>query len=194
MRFGVNLFGSNIEFTKDKEGFLKAISELGYRYVEPCIRFMDVPGLNEHAWSLDELSENFVLLKKYGLKIYSAHIFSADIKKDAGALVGLAKGYEIKQFICPVMVKEHTKEAYEGLIPVISSVADTLKEAGAELLLHNGENESKARIEGLSAYEWLLHKLKGKAYAQPDVGWLYAGGTDPESFLWRNEDQIRSLH
>ncbi|MBP5305671.1 MAG: PD40 domain-containing protein [Lachnospiraceae bacterium] len=194
MRFGVNLFGSTVEFTKDKEGFLKKISELGYRYVEPCISFIDAPGLREHAWSLTELKENYDLLKKYGLKINSVHVFSADIKNDAAALADLAGEYDIKQFICPLMVKEQTKEAYEGLIPVLSSVSDTLKEAGAELLLHNSENESKARIEGVSAYEWVLHKLKGKAYAQPDVGWLYAGGTDPEEFLWRNEDQIRSLH
>jgi len=194
MRFGVNMFGSNVEFTADKEGFLKKVSSLGYRYIEPCIMLNDIPPLKVHAWTLSDLAENAVLLNKYGLRINSAHIFTFDIGTDADKLVEIAGKYAIKQLICPVPVKEISKDTYSKAIPVLLAAAEKFSKAGIELLLHNGENESRIRIDGVSAYEWILRELKGKVFAQPDVGWLLAGGVDPEEFLWRNEDIVRSLH
>ena len=63
---------------------------------------------------------------------------------------------------------------------------------GISLLIHNDAAASGNRVGGKSVYEAFL-ELSG-AYAQPDVGWLLHGGIDPEAFLWRNKDWIRSLH
>ena len=62
------------------------------------------------------------------------------------------------------------------------------------MLLHNGELDSCTLIDGIPAYEWLLNRLAGKFFAQVDVGWLLYAGIDPEEFLWKHEEQVRSLH
>lgn len=193
MRFGVQMFGLNPIFLEDKEGFLKRITAAGYRYLEPCLMLDEIPELKQRAWTPEDLAAYRPLLQSCGVQIHSCHVFTQDILGDLDRLIPLTKTYGIRQLVlpCPAFTSQTD---YEALAGILTEAADRLQSAGIELLLHNGKEESAAVIDGISAYEWLLIHCGPSVGAQPDVGWLLHGGTDPEAFLWRYENRIRSLH
>ena len=78
MRYGLQMFGLNPIFLKDKEAFLRRITSAGYRYMEPCLAMEEIPGLEDRVWTLAQLEENAALLNKYGVKINSCHLFTLD--------------------------------------------------------------------------------------------------------------------
>lgn len=193
MRFGVQMYGINPVFLRDKAYFLSRITAAGYRYLEPCLMLTEIPALKDRAWTPEDLEANQPLLKKYGVKIHSCHVFSQDIQADLKLLIPLAKQYGIEQVVLPC---PNFQSAEEGALCArkLTAAANALKAEGMELLLHNDKADSSARIDGVIAYEWLLGQCADSVGAQVDVGWLLYGGTDPESFLWRNREKVRSLH
>lgn len=194
MRFGVQMYGVQSIFREDPELFLETVTKAGYRYIEPCIALTEISDtLQDHVWSVEELEKYKRLLEKYGVRIYSAHIFAENILEKAEELVSITEKYGIRQYVCPCpcFVK---KEDYEAAAEEYRAAAEKLREADAELLIHNGGRESKEKLEGISVYEWFLHRCGNPVGAQPDTGWLLYGGVDPEAFLWRNQEQICSIH
>ncbi len=192
MRFGMNLWALNTAFTKNPRQFLEKARACGFRYLEPVVALEKIPGIEERLWTPDDLATYTPLMAEYGFSLYSCHAF-ADMAQDAEKLVSIALEYGIRQYVfaCPKCVSE---DQYTALVPVLKAAAETYRKAGIEVLLHNGDAVSIARIDGMSAYEWMLRQLGPAVGAQADVGWLFFGGVDPEAFLWRNEKQIRSLH
>ncbi|MCR5272448.1 MAG: TIM barrel protein [Lachnospiraceae bacterium] len=193
MRFGLNLWGLNPYFLQDKEAFLERITKAGFRYLEPVLLLDEMPELKSHIWLPEDFKENGPLLQKYNVSIESIHVFSPDIYDDAERIIPLAKEYGIKQVVLPCP-KFEAKEAYEGLAPYIGEAGDLFAEAGIDLVLHNGRDESKAQIDGISAFEWMIKNAGDNVYMEPDVGWLLYGGTDPEEFLWKYAKKIKVLH
>lgn len=193
MRFGVQMYGLNPIFLKDKEAFLRRITAAGYRYVEPCLTFDPVPGLEDRLWLPSDFAENRPLLAEYGVTICSCHVFTKDLAGDLERLIALSKEYGISQLVLPCPAFETDREG-DAWAAKLAAAADTLRSVHIELLLHNDRNDSALRPDGVSRYEWLLRRCGGKVGAQADTGWLLHGGTDPETFLWRNEKIVRSLH
>jgi len=120
-------------------------------------------------------------------------VFTPDIYDDAKRIIPVAKKYGIRHVVLPCP-KFEAKEAYEGLAPYLNEAGEKFEKEGIELLIHNGKEESEAKIDGISAYEWLIKNAGEHVYAEPDVGWLLYGGTDPEEFLWKYKDKIKLLH
>lgn len=193
MRFGLQMFGLTPLFNKDKKSFLSTTSALGYRYIEPCVSGSDIPAISEHLWSLSELEDNYNLLKEYGFSIYSIHFLTQDVLSELSVIADICAKYNIKQVIVPtpsVISKEVFSDGAQKLI----KASVLLEEAGVDLLIHNSEDNSVGRIDGISAYEWMLKECDGAIGAQVDVGWLLYGGIDPEKFLWDNKEYVESLH
>jgi len=71
---------------------------------------------------------------------------------------------------------------------------EPLADMDAELLIHNEAQDIATKLSGKTAYETLLDLCEGKAGAQVDVGWVFAGGDDPETLLRRNAGRVKSLH
>jgi len=192
MRFGMNLWALNSAFTKNPEQFLSCARSCGFRYLEPVLAFEKIPGIEERLWTPDDFETYIPLMKKQGFNIYSCHAF-ADMEADSEKLLDMAKRYGIQQYVFPC--PKFTSEAqFSALVGNLQTAIVPYRKAGIEVLFHNGGEVSASRIEGISAYEWMLRKLGPDVGAQADVGWLLYGGVDPEAFLWRNEKQIRSLH
>ena len=68
------------------------------------------------------------------------------------------------------------------------------RERGLELWLHNNAQEIADKLNGISAYEYILRACGGKLGAQVDTGWVACGGEDVAAFLERNADYVRSIH
>lgn len=193
MRYGLQMFGLNPIFLQDKKAFLERMRAAGYRYMEPCLALFDLPQISDRVWTEAQLDENSVLLAQYGMQINSCHVFTKDIEADLQTLIGISKKYEIKQFVLPCPQFDE-KVLGERWARKLKRAADILQGENIELLLHNDKADSSARVDDMCAYEWILSQCGGSVGAQADVGWLLYGGVDPESFLWRNKDKVRSLH
>lgn len=185
MRFGVQMYGVNPIFLRDKGYFLRRIAGAGYRFLEPCLTLSDIPELRDRVWMPEDFAENLPLLRQYGVKIYSCYVFTRDLPGELEELIRLAGRYDIRQLVLPC---PRFRDEAEGktLARTLTTSADRLKAAGIELLLHNDREDV--------GYEWLLNQCGESVGAQTDVGWLLFCGTDPEAFLWRNRARVRSLH
>lgn len=181
MRYGLQMFGLNPIFLRDKDAFLKRVTAAGYRYLEPCLMLDPIPGMEEHAWTEADFEENRPLLEKYGVQIHSCHVFTQDISADLSRLVPFAKKYGIRQLVLPC-----PKEINPAVSIDLTRVGDALKKHGIEFLLHNDKDDL--------GYAWLLNVCGDSVGAQVDVGWLLYNGIDPEAFLWKYQNKVRSLH
>lgn len=181
MRYGLQMYGLNPIFLKDKEGFLKRITAAGYRYLEPCLILGDFPQMAGHGWTEEDFAANKALLERYGVKTNSCHVFSSDIFSDLPRLVKIAKEYGITQVVLPC-----PKEINPAVAADLTQVGDALQKVGLQLLLHNDKGDL--------GYGWLLMASGPSVGAQVDVGWLQYNGTDPETFLWKFRKKVWSLH
>lgn len=181
MRYGLQMYGLNPIFLQDKEGFLKRITAAGYRYLEPCLVLGDFPGMEEHGWTEADFAANRSLLDRYGVKTNSCHVFTLDIFSDLPRIVTIAKEYGIAQIVLPC-----PKEINPAVAADLTQVGNALRRVGLELLLHNDKDDL--------GYQWLLSVSGDSVGAQADVGWLLYNGIDPETFLWKFKNKVRSLH
>ena len=125
MRYGVQIFGMNSLFTRDKHTFLKALSSAGYRFIEPCLMLEPIPQFLENAWLPSDLEENTALLTTYGMGIHSIHIFTDNILADLDYLISLAQKYGFRQFVLPCPVLD-SKQAYLEAAERFCQAADLL--------------------------------------------------------------------
>ncbi len=181
MRYGLNLYGLNPCFLRDREGFLKRITQAGFRYLEPCLTLDPIPGLEDRVWTGEDFAANAPLLQAYGVKIHSCHLFTQDIAADLPRLLPLVKQYGIRQIVLPCPKQINPAAAID-----LTRAGDALEGNGMELLLHNDQDAL--------GFGWLLKATGSSVKAQVDVGWLQYHGVDPEAFLWENQGKVRSLH
>lgn len=194
MRFGVQLFGIGNQVRENPSGVFNRLADCGIRFAEPCIVLGEPLKECPQFWEMEEYEAFAGGIENAGLRVESCHILiKEDFESAVGKLKIFAEKYQIRQFVlgCP---EEINQTVYQDYADFLCRLAKELKVSGADVLLHNGKNEIKGKIDGVSAYEWLLRSCNGNVYAEPDVGWLLAGGEDPESFLWRNQKYIKALH
>lgn len=191
MRFGLQMWGLNPVFLANKEEFLTRMNKAGYRYLEPCVAAEPICGIEEHLWLPEDLEKNLPLLEKHGFMVHSVHLLGVSLTKNVQTLIALLQKYGISQAVLPCPAFASAAEGAQ-LLPLYRAAKETFAAGGIDLLLHNGKDDSVQRVQGVSAYEWLLRE--SGLSAQPDTGWLLYGGTDPEEFLWKYESQVKSLH
>lgn len=190
MKLGVQLFGSMRLYNEDPEGYLAKIKEMGYDEIEPCLMF---GGNAPIAWDASKIEEYAKRTQAHGLSISSAHAFAKDFSAATDDMRKAAKKTGIKSFVVGLR-GDLGREALAGFANRCISTADALAADGLELWLHNNAAEIAAKIDGLSAYEYVLRACGGRLGAQVDTGWVVCGGEDLAKFLERNAEFIRSIH
>ena len=130
MRYGLQMYGLNPIFLRDKEGFLKRIRAAGYRYLEPCLILGDFPGMEGHGWTEADFAENWPLLDQYGVTIHSCHVFTRDIFADLPRIVDIARKYAIAQIVLPC-----PKEINPAVASDLTQVGDALQRVGLQHFL-----------------------------------------------------------
>lgn len=181
MRYGLQMYGPNPLFLRDKEAFLCRVAASGCRYLEPCLMLDPTPDMSQRAWTPADLEAYHPLLERLGLTIHSCHVFTQDLYRDLPRLIPLAKEYGIRQLVLPCPKEINPAAAVE-----LTRCGDILLANGIQLLIHNDKGDF--------GYGWLLSVCGDSVGAQVDVGWLRYNGTDPETFLWKFRKKIHSLH
>lgn len=194
MYFGVQMYGVSKEWKQDPEGFLKKIYEAGYRQIEPCLGFR-VDARDYGFWIPEDLEQAMPLLAKYHIEVHAVHIFLDEYhyERELAILTELAQKYHISWFVVKSPARL-TKDVLDETAARYRELAEELEKAGAGLLIHNEKEDICIRVNGKTAYEYLLEACGEKVGAEVDVGWMYCGGVDPEEFLWAHADRVKAVH
>lgn len=194
MYFGVQMYGVSKEWKQDPEGFLKKIYEAGYRQIEPCLGFR-VDARDHGFWLPEDLEKAMPLLEKYHIEVHAAHIFLDEYhyERELAILAELAQKYHISWFVVKSPARL-AKDVLDETAVRYRELAEELEKVGAGLLIHNEKEDICIRVNGKTAYEYLLDACGGKVGAEVDTGWMYCGGVDPEEFLWAHADLVKAVH
>lgn len=193
MYFGVQMYGVSKEWKQDPEGFLKKIYEAGYRQIEPCLGFR-VDARDYGFWIPEDLEQAMPLLAKYHIEVHAVHIFLDEYhyERELAILTELAQKYHISWFVVKSPARL-TKDVLDETAARYRELAEELEKAGAGLLIHNEKEDICIRVNGKTAYEYLLEACGEKVGAEVDAGWMYCGGVDPEEFLWAHADRVKAV-
>ena len=194
MYFGVQMYGVSEEWKQDPEGFLKKIYEAGYRQIEPCLGFR-VDARDYGFWIPEDLEQAMPLLAKYHIEVHAVHIFLDEYhyERELAILTELAQKYHISWFVVKSPARL-TKDVLDETAARYRELAEKLEKAGAGLLIHNEKEDICIRVNGKTAYEYLLEACGEKVGAEVDAGWMYCGGVDPEEFLWAHANRVKAVH
>lgn len=191
MILGLQLYGPIACGKMDLEAMLRGIKNIGIDRVEPCIS-LDGKSTNPSFWSMEKCRKIFPLLKEIGLKVISCHVASENLNDSINEMCLLVDTFGVKQIV--VGMPELNEVAIQEKAFLYRKIADILEEHNAELLVHNGKPDIAVKIQGRTAYEYLIDICLGKVGMQFDTGWCARGGEDPWEFIKRNHARIKSLH
>jgi len=194
MYFGLQMFGVGKLWQEDPAAFPERVGNMGFAQVEPCVFLggelpVQIPGI----WDEGTFRREAERLQNAGIQIPSMHVFAMDWDKALPDMLRITKDCGVRQFVlkCP---EQADRENYEAFAAICVRMADALAKENASLLLHNEQYDIAGRLDGKTAFEWVLERCGGRVFAQVDVGWALAGGENPEAMLWRNERLVRSIH
>lgn len=189
MKFGIQLYGLNEICNENAEKLFEGLKSYGYTMIEPCFA-VDHDEIATKGWPKSKIDGFMSMAACHGLSVSSCHILTQDYEAAIDLMVGYAKKYNIGQFVWGLPHKDEV----QAFVAICTKAAKKLRAVNAELLIHNGPNEISDKMEGKSVYEWFLKQCNGAVYAEPDVGWIVAGGGNPETFLRENNQYIKSIH
>ena len=191
MTYGVQLFGGMNLFNQNPQAVMAALKDMGYDVIEPCLS-LDGEVL-PFMWSMEKLPEYVAMARALGLSFDSCHVFAPDFSACVPQMVKAAEIAGFRRFVLG-FAGPFTEEGVAAFVARCTETAGELKKHGLELWLHNVGPETAAQVNGMSAYEVVLHCCGGCLGAQVDTGWLVAGGVAPETFFARSGEYVRSIH
>ena len=187
------LFGVCYNSPLSIEETLQKLVPMGYSYVEPCVSFFTIPGMEKAIWPVETFKELMPKIRRMGLNVESVHIFGQPLNAYADQMLALAKEFGLKYFVVKTPRDMDDLSLQQAAIEYMTT-ADTLAEAGVKLLLHNESADIEAKHGEKTVYEHMLDLCQGRVYAQLDIGWVWYGGEDIPAMLERNKGRILSMH
>lgn len=194
MKLGIQCFGLQDMPKAEPEKFFARLYDWGIRLVEPFISFGEEPSPDVWSiWRKEDAPALLEMLHRLGFETPSVHIFG-----DPFAALGhtrlLTTRFGVRQYVVG-MPQELSVESCREAARKYRSWAEALPPGFAQLLVHNGgAGPTAVTLEGKTAYEFLLDEAGELVGAQPDLGWLAAGGADPLQWVRRNRHRVKSLH
>lgn len=183
---GVQCFGLQKELSKDFNGTIKRIKNIGFQAIEPCIVFKKKQGkMPKNQWSLELLKEAKTVIDETDLSMYSAHIqlglfpFWVPYEKITHAILDIHNMTGIKYFVFSGMFSRAKQAKKWGKL--LAKIQVDIKPFGCQVLYHNHEDEfHEIEIEGekVTALDYFFQFAGSDVLLQLDIGW--AGFADDE--------------
>ena len=163
MKFGVQLFGVFNSQT-DKEAALKKIKAAGYDYVEPCVSVRRIQDYDDVIIPMENYPAVKMMFDSAGLSVSSCHIFSEDVLNDADLITTFGETFGIRQFVVK-SPEDLSKASLQETAFKYRSFAQKLSMKNMLLLVRNEAEDIRTRIDGRTAYEYLLEQCLGEVFA-----------------------------
>lgn len=179
MKYGIQMYSLRDMTNADLDGALRAVSEMGYRYVE-------FAGFFGH--SAEEVRN---MLLRYNLECIGTHSGLADLTDNFDATVRFHKTIGNKNYIIP----GHdlgTRQKLDSFIETVNEIAPRLRAEGIELGYHNHSGEFVDKPEGYQIHKELEERCD--CFFELDTYWAYVAKLDPIETMTRLKDRIRLIH
>lgn len=179
MDYSIQMYSVRDITEKNMEGALKALAEMGYKYVE-------FAGFFGH--SAQEIAQ---MLDKYGLKCSGTHTGIMDVVNDFEGTVAYHKAIGNTRIIVPGHDLS-TKAKLDEFIDLMNETAPKLAAEGITLGYHNHDHEFKPNEDGQIIYDELVARTN--VALEIDTYWAYAGGKDPVAMMEQLKDRLSVIH
>lgn len=178
--YGLQMYSVRDITKDDLKGALKAVAEMGYKYVE-FAGFFDNTAEDVKAW-LDE----------YGLVASGTHTkLDALTDETIDETIRYHQVIGCKNLIVP-SAKWKTEEQMEENIAALNAAQKKLAAAGITLGYHNHSGEFYETPYGKVVEDELIARTD--IAIQIDTFWLFNAGIDPVPYLEAHKDRIRVIH
>jgi sugar phosphate isomerase/epimerase len=195
---GMTLYTVRNEMGKDPKATLKAVADLGYKYIE-AVEYKDG---KFYGMTPDEFKS---YTKSLGLKPISIHM-GAMTTSNADKLIADVKAAGFKYFVAPVppmgMFKFDPKsrsltmtDDVERLTSVLDTISRKADAAGLKFLYHNHAFEFEKNSKGIVPMEYMLEHLDPKyVNFQMDLYWVTKAGVDPVELFKKYPKRFKIWH
>ncbi|OYU93107.1 MAG: sugar phosphate isomerase [Bacteroidetes bacterium B1(2017)] len=195
---GMTLYTVRNEMGKDPKATLKAVADLGYKYIE-AVEYKD----GKFYGMLPEEFKSYT--KSLGLKPISIHM-GAMTTSNADKLIADVKAAGFKYFVAPVppmgMFKFDPKsrsltmtDDVERLTSVLDTISRKAHAAGLKFLYHNHAFEFEKNSKGIVPMEYMLEHLDPKyVNFQMDLYWVTKAGVDPVELFKKYPKRFKIWH
>ncbi|MCP9746985.1 sugar phosphate isomerase/epimerase [Lacihabitans sp. CS3-21] len=195
---GMTLYTVRNEMGKDPKATLKAVADLGYKYIE-AVEYKD----GKFYGMLPDEFKSYT--KSLGLKPISIHM-GAMTTSNADKLISDVKAAGFKYFVAPVppmgMFKFDPKsrsltmtDDVERLTSVLDTISRKAHAAGLKFLYHNHAFEFEKNSKGIIPMEYMLEHLDPKyVNFQMDLYWVTKAGVDPVELFKKYPKRFKIWH
>ena len=196
---GIQLYSVRAEMSKDPMGTLKAISEIGYKYVEHA-NYVD---RKFYGYSATEFKK---ILSDFGLQMPSGHTPLSTRSWDTAKnnfteswvhTVEDAATMGQKYVISPWLDESYRKN-YDDLkkyMEVFNKSGELCKQHGMKFGYHNHDFEFTTSLNGMKVFDIILQNTDPKLVAQQlDIGNMYGAGGRALDILKQYPGKFELMH
>lgn len=198
---GCNTFPLKEELSKDFEGTLRKLKDIGFDVIEPIIWAKKTQGnVPASIWSKEYLHKAIKLFDEIDLGMQSAHVGVGfcgitlpigSLKKNILEINNLTG---IKSFVSSAVFS--TKNGAVKYAKTMRRLAEELEPYGIEILLHNHDDEF-TKLKGereKCALDVYFENVGENVGIELDVGWASLGSGDEIKIAEKYADKIKILH
>ena len=181
---GIQLYGVRESMKEDFEGTLRAVSEMGYEYVEFAGYF---------GKSGEEIKE---LLDKYNLKCISVHQSIDFFDEEPEKKVEFLKAFGTKYSVIPWYDKEALagSDKWEETVTKFNKAAKLLSDNGMILGYHNHDFEFR-KYEGKYLHDYIFEAVpENLILPELDTCWVHYAGIRPEEKIREFKGKVDIIH
>ena len=182
---GLELYSVRETLTKDPEGTVRAVAQMGYQCVEFYSPYYD--------WTDTQAKQMRKLMDDLGIRCYSTHNSEEYLRPEK---IGHTRDLN-KILGCNYVVLAHADpkpdSGWKGVADELNAAAETLEPSGLKVGYHNHQAEFTS-AGGQRPMEVLAKNTKPSIALQLDIGTCLEAGSDPVAWIKSNPGRIRSIH
>ena len=182
-KVGIQLYGVRNSLQEDFEGTIKAISEMGYEYVEFA---------GYYNKSAEEIKE---VLDKYALKCISVHQTIDFFDEDPEDKCAFLKAFGVKYNVIPWYDKEKLVGGQmTETLEKFKAAAELLNKNGMMLGYHNHDFEF-VRDNGKYVHDRIFESIDADMIVpELDTCWVRYAGLDPVDYIRKYKGRVEIVH
>lgn len=182
MKISVQLYTLRDVMSHDAAGTLRAVAQMGYRYVETA----------GTAWKTP--SEFRTILDDCGLKVSGMHVGLEACESDLDALLQEAEILGAPYLIVPYAPESSYKDGWDKLGIRLQAIGEQVSHAGRAFAYHNHAFEF-GLYDGRTGWDRLMESASADLVrAQLDLWWVHCGGYHPGEMLVQYADRTPLVH
>ncbi|MBR2461035.1 MAG: sugar phosphate isomerase/epimerase [Clostridia bacterium] len=182
---GLQVYSVRDYASKDLEGTMKKLKEIGYDYVEPA-------GLYGNT-----AEEYRAVLDRCGIKAICAHVPYAEMVEDIDKVIADYKTLGVCYIAVPYLGEDDRPGAknFETVLENIRKIGKKLAENGITLLYHNHDFEFVKMPDGRYGLDYMYDTVDADTLqTELDCCWVNVGGEDPAAYIRKYANRCPVVH